>query len=293
MDDVFDFDCECGHCGSCREKAAQGALFAEVGRPAVAAPVPARPAPRAAMRHDNDSDESSSGDDFDDGGDGVDDDGDGAAVVPVPAPIAAGGGPAPAPVLLVHRNAAEARRARQQANLDQWRANQAERRRQRDADRAARDAGGLPRQNARQRAQAAARQREEAGEQPADGLPWGAAPRDLNVRLLTVDDPRAPDPPGFKGRLHPPQATLLAAMVALERCPRVALVRAVVNGGHCDPTLQTRVARVPAEFAFGKTVTSLALIAATRGQSAPPLYPRSPPCSRCQAAPKPTERRSS
>src|SRR5271170_4996317 len=48
--------------------------------------------------------------------------------------------------------------------------------------------------------------------------PWIASAREpYTTRALTEDEPRAPAPPGFKGRLFPPQATTLAAMLDLEK----------------------------------------------------------------------------
>lgn len=58
-----------------------------------------------------------------------------------------------------------------------------------------------------------------------------------------------------------PQATLLAAMLALERSPCLR-----VETPHCEeswaPLIQTRVGRISEKFSFGKTVGSLALICA-------------------------------
>lgn len=107
---------------------------------------------------------------------------------------------------------------------------------------------------------AADNKREADGAVPTDGAAWGAAVHQLNcARLLTVDDPRAPDPPGFKGTLYGPQKTLLAAMVALERRP---LLR--VAGAPREMTIQTKVARVSERFSAGKTVVALALVCAQR-----------------------------
>jgi hypothetical protein len=113
-------------------------------------------------------------------------------------------------------------------------------------------------------------ERECAGYLSREGLPWTEGDHALCApRLLTVDDPRAETPPGFKGRLFPPQATLLAAMVAFERNPVV-----VVDGAHSPhgrtAYIQTRFARISERFSFGKTVLSLALICAQRLPAAHP-----------------------
>jgi hypothetical protein len=102
--------------------------------------------------------------------------------------------------------------------------------------------------------------REAEGLVPTDGLAWADAPHPLcTARLLTIDDPRATTPAGFKGELFMPQKTLLAAMLALERCPRVP-----VEDPRCAEEwgglIQTRIARVSEKFSFGKTVLSLALV---------------------------------
>ena len=104
--------------------------------------------------------------------------------------------------------------------------------------------------------------REAEGAVPTDGKPWAQGPHSLYTpRLLTVDDPRAPNPPGFKGDLYAPQATLLHAMLELERRP-------VLEVEGCPPdwgsTIQGRCARISERFSFGKTVMSLALICAQR-----------------------------
>jgi hypothetical protein len=113
----------------------------------------------------------------------------------------------------------------------------------------------------RRGARASALAHEVAGCAPADGLPWGAAPHPLAVpRLLTAADPRAPGPPGFRGVLYPPQATLLAAMLALERRPLLAVEPG--PGAPWAPLLQTKCGRVAERFSFGKTVVALALVCA-------------------------------
>lgn len=106
--------------------------------------------------------------------------------------------------------------------------------------------------------------REAAGRAPTDGLTWAAARHRLwMTRLLTIDDPRAANPAGFKGKLFPPQMTLLSGMVAIEARPLLA-----VEDARCPEAwaarVQTRMARVSAQFSFGKTVLSLALVLAQR-----------------------------
>ena len=106
--------------------------------------------------------------------------------------------------------------------------------------------------------------REAEGLVPTDGLAWAAARHPLwTPRLLTLGDPRAADPPGFKGELYMPQKTLLAAMLALERRPLVA-----VEDGRCPdewaPLVQTRMGRISEKFSFGKTVLALALVCSQR-----------------------------
>jgi hypothetical protein len=111
--------------------------------------------------------------------------------------------------------------------------------------------------------------READGVLPADGLAWATAPHPLAApRLLTVDDPRAPSPPGFKGELYAPQQTLLAAMLAVERGPTVALEDPW--GAAWAPRAQTRVARVSERFSAGKTVMALALVCAARAPAITP-----------------------
>lgn len=106
--------------------------------------------------------------------------------------------------------------------------------------------------------------REAEGLVPTDGLAWAAAHHPLwTPRLLTIDDPRAANPAGFKGELYMPQKTLLAAMLALERRPLVS-----VEDGRCPdgwaPLVQTRMGRISEKFSFGKTVLSLALVCSQR-----------------------------
>jgi hypothetical protein len=104
-------------------------------------------------------------------------------------------------------------------------------------------------------------QREEEGYTPSDGVAWSDARHSMSrARLLTDKDPRAIEPPHFRGELYAPQQTMLAAMLALEARPYVA-----VGGFGQHPTVvQTRVARVSERFSFGKTVLALALVCTGR-----------------------------
>lgn len=84
---------------------------------------------------------------------------------------------------------------------------------------------------------------------------WTSLPRPPHAAVpLTAAEPRAPDPPGFAGRLWPPQATLLQAMLDLEAQGGVAL-----EGGRW---LAAEGGRIAAEFSFGKTVLCVALACA-------------------------------
>jgi hypothetical protein len=106
--------------------------------------------------------------------------------------------------------------------------------------------------------------RESDGIIPDDGLAWAAAAHPLwTRRLLTDDDPRAANPAGFRGELYAPQRTVLAAMLALERRPVVAVDDPRCPAGWA-PTIQTRMGRIAEKPSFGKTVLSLALICAQR-----------------------------
>lgn len=130
------------------------------------------------------------------------------------------------------------------------------------------EAAGRPRAARRGRREGAY-DREAPGHTPTDGLAWGAARHKVwQSRLLTPGDPRAPDPPGFQGRLYAPQATILAAMLALERRPLVALAEPDAEAPGGGPALeahaQTRAARIAERFSFGKTVLMLALVCASR-----------------------------
>ena len=107
-------------------------------------------------------------------------------------------------------------------------------------------------------------EREAKGLVPTDGVAWADARHPLwTPRLLTVDDPRAPNPANFKGDLFPPQKALLAAMQATE-CKPFAKVEDARCAEEWAPILQTRVGRLAAQPAFGKTVLSLALVCSQR-----------------------------
>jgi len=108
-------------------------------------------------------------------------------------------------------------------------------------------------------AKEASRVYEMKGTVPTDGLAWCDAIHSLTTpRLLTADDPRAPDPVGFKGKLRPPQQTLLGAMLALEAKPRLAVTNHV-RSDTADGFIQTRMGRIAEKFSSGKTVLALAL----------------------------------
>lgn len=116
---------------------------------------------------------------------------------------------------------------------------------------------------------AGAFEREAEGVRPTDGLAWAEAPHPLGApRLLTIDDPRAANPPGFKGELFDPQKTLLAAMLAVEQRPTLAVDDPW--GAAWAPRVQTRVARISECFSAGKTVVALALVLAQRTPSPHP-----------------------
>jgi hypothetical protein len=111
---------------------------------------------------------------------------------------------------------------------------------------------------------AGAMELEAPGINPNDGVSWGMATHALHTsRLLTVDDPRAEAPAGFKGTLFAPQATMLAAMLAFERRP-VLTVTDQRFGRDWRTTLQTNKGRINAAPSFGKTVLTLALVCAQK-----------------------------
>jgi hypothetical protein len=81
----------------------------------------------------------------------------------------------------------------------------------------------------------------------------------FGTHRLTAAAPRAPDPPGFVGRLWPPQATLLRAMLDLEAAPELPLVG---DSEGDTARLRCESGRIAAEFSFGKTVLCVALVCA-------------------------------
>ncbi|GFR91201.1 NAD-dependent DNA ligase [Elysia marginata] len=88
----------------------------------------------------------------------------------------------------------------------------------------------------------------------------------FETRALTAEDPRAPCPKGFLGKLWAPQATLLSYMLALEDCPymRVETPKFAESfKGDVNPLLQFSCARIAAKFSFGKTVLCVALVCAS------------------------------
>lgn len=108
-----------------------------------------------------------------------------------------------------------------------------------------------------------------------EGLPWARRRHQVFGTIeLTEDDPRAEVPPGFRGNLWLPQATLLQAMLDLEGRPALAVYPAdesdEVFRRATAPLLQTRSARIAAEFSFGKTVLCIALVCASRRPRALP-----------------------
>lgn len=97
---------------------------------------------------------------------------------------------------------------------------------------------------------------------PDELIPWAVARHCNNsIRELTEDDPRAETPAEFRGELYPPQKTMLAAMDLLEN--RSSLQ---TSGG----ALQMSMARIAAQFSFGKTVLALARVCAARVPRARP-----------------------
>ena len=103
----------------------------------------------------------------------------------------------------------------------------------------------------------------------AERAAWNVVPHKLNYSLeLTEDDARAPTPAGFRTELYPPQKTMLAAMVALERDPRL---RIGPSAHGPEGELQLAVARTSAQLSFGKTVLMLALVQAQRLPAERPL----------------------
>lgn len=121
---------------------------------------------------------------------------------------------------------------------------------------------------------------------PEDGLPWGKAERSLhNTRVLTADDPRAETPKNFKGKLHAPQATLLYALLELERCPVLKIAHDVSDVGTfivetekkgTGITMQTNRCLISEKFGFGKTVAVLSLVCASKGVRPLPMSLNTP-----------------
>lgn len=110
---------------------------------------------------------------------------------------------------------------------------------------------------------------------PTDEGAWSAANHWMSVtRALTENDPRAPNPTGFKGELYPPQATMLRAMLDLERCPVLHLADGSLAQGSDEktrpPIIQTKWGLIGEKFSFGKTVLAMALVCATRRPRALP-----------------------
>jgi hypothetical protein len=89
------------------------------------------------------------------------------------------------------------------------------------------------------------------------------------VTPLTENSPRAPTPPGFKGKLWEPQATVLQAMLDLEKRPFLRL-RLAHGEGDYQPLLRVKTARLAEKLSFGKTVVAIALICASK---APRAFP--------------------
>jgi hypothetical protein len=125
-----------------------------------------------------------------------------------------------------------------------------------------------------------------------DAADWVPAADAWAPTVLTADDPRAPDPPGFRGRLFAPQKTFLAHMLRLEARPLLRVcfgspspdsglapadargVRRARASARADAAraaiahseerlLHTSCALIGAEFSFGKTVLCVALICAS------------------------------
>ena len=101
---------------------------------------------------------------------------------------------------------------------------------------------------------------------PTDEVPWILADHGLTTaRALTADDPRAPNPPGFKGDLYPPQATMLQAMLDLERRPLLRLRSAAsAPEDSRPPVIAANRGLIREQFSFGKTVLAMALVCASR-----------------------------
>lgn len=109
-------------------------------------------------------------------------------------------------------------------------------------------------------------------DQPRPVLSWVTQNAPLcRAQVLTADHPRAATPPGFRGSLKPPQATLLQAMLDLEALGGGnGFVVEPPRGLPATAYFQTRYARIAAVFSFGKTVLCISLICkSTRPPSGP------------------------
>jgi len=101
--------------------------------------------------------------------------------------------------------------------------------------------------------------RRPSGVRNGSGVPWVDMAHRLGcMTYFDENDPRAPDPPGFSGRLWPPQATLLHAMLALSERP---VVRIADRAG---AVLRPHVYVLSEPPSSGKTVLALAFICANR-----------------------------
>src|SRR5579863_6019158 len=90
---------------------------------------------------------------------------------------------------------------------------------------------------------------------PTDEVPWILANHWMTTtRALTADDPRAPNPPGFKGELYLPQATMLQAMLDMERRPVLRLNMAGASDDARLPIMMANRGLIREQFSFGKTV---------------------------------------
>ena len=100
---------------------------------------------------------------------------------------------------------------------------------------------------------------------PTDEVPWILANHWLTTtRALTADDPRTPNPPGFKGELYPPQATMLQAMLDMERRPFLTLNATGISEESRTPIMVANRGLIREHFSFGKTVLAMALVCKSR-----------------------------
>ena len=91
----------------------------------------------------------------------------------------------------------------------------------------------------------------------------------FKVQYFTENDPRAPNPDGFKGNLYPPQATLLYAMCKFENHPSLTIHYNNPNHTgriYVDNQLNLTSNRgvLSEKTSFGKTVLALALVCANQ-----------------------------